>query len=77
MTRRFLLSVFVFGLLAIDRTSAADKVDFNQHVRPILSDRCFNCHGPDAEARKGKLRLDTAEGSRKALDDGWQVHCNN
>lgn len=73
MTRRFLFSFFVFGLFAINCTSVAEKVDFNQHVRPILSDRCFNCHGPDAEARKGKLRLDSEEGSRKALENGWKV----
>ncbi len=34
------------------------KIDFNFHIRPILSDRCFSCHGPDEKARKAKLRLD-------------------
>lgn len=33
-------------------------IDFNLHVRPILSDRCFHCHGPDEKGRKGNLRLD-------------------
>ena len=35
-----------------------DKIDFNFHVRPILADRCYPCHGPDANARKADLRLD-------------------
>lgn len=38
-----------------------EKIDFNFHVRPILSDRCFNCHGPDENARKANLRLDVEE----------------
>ena len=39
------------------------KVDFNFQVRPILSDKCFNCHGPDPRQRKAGLRLDTKEGA--------------
>jgi len=35
-----------------------ERVDFNFHIKPILSDRCFACHGPDAKARKADLRLD-------------------
>ncbi|TNJ43139.1 DUF1553 domain-containing protein [Tamlana fucoidanivorans] len=37
------------------------KVDFNQHVKPILSDKCFLCHGPDKDNIKGGLQLHTAE----------------
>jgi len=50
-----------------------DKVDFNYHVKPLLSDRCYACHGPDEKARQAKLRLDTPEGAFKALDDGMFV----
>lgn len=35
-----------------------EKVDFNFHIKPILSDRCFACHGPDVNAREADLRLD-------------------
>ena len=37
-------------------------VDYNFHVRPLLSDRCYACHGPDPNARQGELRLDTQAG---------------
>jgi Protein of unknown function (DUF1553)/Protein of unknown function (DUF1549)/Planctomycete cytochrome C len=40
---------------------AGDHVDFNRDVRPILSENCYQCHGPDANRRKGKLRLDVKE----------------
>ena len=42
-------------------------VDFNFHVKPILSDRCFTCHGPDENTRKAGLRFDTKEGLFAAL----------
>lgn len=44
-------------------------VNYNFHIRPILSDRCFKCHGPDANHRKADLRLDTEQGLYKALKD--------
>src|SRR5512145_694455 len=55
------------------QAAAPAKVDFNRHVKPLLSDRCFACHGPDEKGRKGKLRLDTQDGAFKALADGMFV----
>ena len=44
--------------------SGAEPVSFNREVRPILSDKCFACHGPDSVGRKGGLRLDREEDAR-------------
>jgi len=46
---------------------AADPVEFNRHVRPILSDRCFTCHGPDANKREADLRLDKEAAAKDEL----------
>jgi len=70
-----LLLALVFSMSLPTPSPAAEpgRVDFNFQIRPLLSDRCFRCHGPDAGSRKAKLRLDTQEGSRKELEAGWSV----
>lgn len=46
------------------------KIDYNFHVKPILSDRCFACHGPDAQKREGELRLDQESAAYAVLASG-------
>ena len=49
-----------------------ERISFNFHIRPILSDRCYNCHGPDEENRQGGFRLDSAESAWGEADSGMQ-----
>lgn len=49
--------------------SENEAISYNFHIRPILSDKCFACHGPDANKREAELRLDTEEGAFAALKD--------
>src|SRR4051812_4342629 len=49
---------------------AADTIDFQRDIRPLLADRCFSCHGRDADHREGGLRLDELEAATKGGDSG-------
>ncbi|MDP6903705.1 MAG: DUF1553 domain-containing protein [Verrucomicrobiota bacterium] len=51
-------------------TAAPKKISFNRDVRAILSENCYTCHGPDANARKAKLRLDVRESAVSERKDG-------
>ena len=69
-----LLAYFSFSGKQHDETGVPDIVDFNFHVRPILSDKCFKCHGPDANKREANLRLDTEQGAYAALKEDPSQH---
>lgn len=53
-----------------------EQVSFNEHIRPILAENCYDCHGPDSKTRRPKdapLRLDRAEDAFGLRDDGRPV----
>src|SRR5688500_13944044 len=53
--------------VGVPGASVVRRLDYNWDVRPILSDYCFRCHGPDEKGRQAGLRLDTPEGAFAAL----------
>ena len=73
-TKTFILPLSLIvasGCALVSNDSKAEKkiakVNFNKDIRPILSDKCFHCHGPDEEERKGDLRLDIPDGPEGAF----------
>ena len=56
------------------RALLPERVDYNFHIKPLLSDRCYACHGPDDNARQGDLKLYTQEGAfHSALQSGGRA----
>ncbi len=70
MPRSILSLVIVMACAAV--AAANDPVAFNQSIRPILADKCFSCHGPDANQREAELRLDQREDAIRDRD-GYRV----
>src|SRR5688572_7781798 len=64
------IALVVFASVARAQAPLPAKIDYNRDVRPIFSDTCFACHGPDKNTRKSNLRLDTREGAFAMLKSG-------
>ena len=60
---RFPLLFHTATALALSGSVFGGDLEFNRDIRPILSENCFQCHGPDPKTREAKLRLDTREGA--------------
>lgn len=63
-------SFHLLMLLASTVPSVAANIDFARDIRPILSDHCFACHGPDSNKRKGELRLDIKDSAFGKAESG-------
>ncbi|WP_202795947.1 PSD1 and planctomycete cytochrome C domain-containing protein [Maribacter sp. HTCC2170] len=90
MKQRILLFTILFGvvmiLLALTKgvfktqkdgytdLALPETVDYNFHVKPILSDKCYTCHGPDANKRKAGLRLDVESSAFSELPENPGNH---
>ena len=64
--RPLFLSSFLFPIFLTATVWAEDKVNFDRDIRPILSDKCYFCHGPDAKERKADLRLDNEDSAKES-----------
>ncbi len=73
----FLLSLMSAGLLLCQAPASSPKaaptIDFQRQVRPILSDNCFLCHGPDKGTRMVDLRLDRKDGALSTRKSGTVI----
>ena len=58
----------IFVVTAVKAEELVPEVDFNRDIRPILSDKCFHCHGPDAKNQRSEFRIDTFEHATEDLD---------
>lgn len=58
---------------ALGESARDDEVSYGRDVRPILSDKCFSCHGPDGEHRAAELRLDVLEEGEGYIGASWVI----
>ncbi len=69
MLRRIVAAILLC-VAFIANASADELVNFNRDIRPLLSNNCFRCHGPDAETREAGLRLDRQDAATMELESG-------
>jgi hypothetical protein len=71
-SKRLLVGLVFVGVTILPRLAAANgtAIGYRHHILPILSDRCFKCHGPDSASRQAGLRLDLPKAATAALDSG-------
>ena len=62
--------VLVSVMAPLGNVSADDEIDFSRDILPLLSNNCFQCHGPDEEQREAELRLDVRERALAELESG-------
>jgi len=70
MSKRALPYLPILILLPALPSQAVEKISYNRHIRPLLSDQCFACHGPDANKRESGLRLDIRDEALKPAKSG-------
>jgi hypothetical protein len=71
--RRVLRLAFLLSAGCLGSFGQTAPIEFNRDIRPILSDKCFTCHGPDERQRKSKLRLDTEAGAKADLGGRFAI----
>src|ERR1700722_19005460 len=71
--KRGWMVLFALAVGATTSRAASGHVQFNRDVRPIFSDNCYSCHGPDKGKRKANLRLDTKDGLFSAIETRFPI----
>lgn len=91
ISSRPMRAALICSILLTASSIVAEDLDFNRDVRPILSDKCFKCHGPDAKNQKSDFRIDSFEqatadlgdyagvvpGDLKASETHWRIHSDD